>query len=718
MNSSLFSRQLHPFVWTTPADRADVLANVNDPIWHRFLEEAEQHFATRGELRPATFPVFCHSGDLDEVMAVSVLAYVRDERRYWRWIADWLRGLLAYYHQAEPLWRENRARIMRGEPTTLAAAIPNPRQYFEGFTEMGRYWVEAGLSSAVLHLLDLLEAYAPTELNDAEKAGLLEVIGNFADRYAFHEEAFKYNNRGMWANAGVLLAGVARANPKTGALLRLQSARRNEEFRSTFLDDGFHVEGAPDYHLMAADGLLAYLLTASHLEPSQDLFAGADGAGPFQRYPSFVGIVRAYLRTVLPGPVLMNNPRGCSVSSPVTVRPALVQAWRLTRDPEIGWFLRQRMGEVFDAYQTPLQVTKTALLGLGHYQPLLNFWLHRPVDEVRPPTRRCDVFPEHGGVFSRSGWGPEASCVTARYGYEGTGKGHRDHAHVSVIAGGVGILKDPFPRFGPDGLESSVFHNTVTLDNAEPAAVIGSLQGSASKPGLDAFLVSNSGGALPDRIFLHDPREETHYWFTNDPEPADFGFQRALLHLHDRCVVMVDRVVADRPRRIDWFFHSALCPQNYDASDAGRSDAYQLRRRNVATPPAVLTLMLRGPVRRVAREACLVIPLGNGAPGAALRLISLETPLDIETGHSAEGTGNVGAFKGEIDYFVRARTEAREAFAVWVVTWGDTPSDVMAERDDRGAVHLTVNGGPAAPVSLQVDFNAGTLELSPMTRGV
>lgn len=710
---SLFAKSSHPFLWTTPTDRAEVMRNVEDPIWHRFLDETEAHFRSQGGLRDTKFPIFCHDGDLDEVMAAAALAYVRNDSKLWHWVGDWLRGLLAYYREILPEWRENQYRVMRGEKTTLGDLAPNPRQHFQGFTKSITYWVEAGLSSVVLHLLDLLEAYAPEELSAEEKAGVLDAVSDYANRYAFHEEAVKYNNRGMWANSGVLLSAIAQANPKAAALLRFQTARRNDEFCSTFLDDGFHIEGAPDYHLMAADALLAYLLPASHLQPEQDFFGGKDSDEFFQRYPSFADIVRAYFHTVIPGPVLWNQPRGCSVSTPVTVRPALVYAWKLTRDPEIGWFLKQRMGAVAPGHDSPLKVTRTALLGLGHYQPLINFWLYREVDNAHPPFQKTHVLPHLGSICSRSSWGPQASCVTIRFGYEGTGKGHRDHAHVSTTAQGVQILKDPFPRFGPAGLESSIFHNTVTLDNHEPTAVVGRLQSDAAVEGAEAFLISNSGGELPDRIFLHDPREETNYWFTNQPRPADFQFQRAVVHVHEQGLVIVDRLVAEEPRRIDWFFHSDLKPKGYDLDAEGRTSEYQLRKRIAVVAPFTLEVSTRGPVIRGSVGEWGGMEFQNDALSARFRFLALDAPLEIETGHyHHRETHAIGDFAahGEDDYFIRARTEARIAHAVWLVEWGKSALDVGV-ADEDGSPVLRI-GTPSGALECIIQFKNSTLTLN------
>ncbi|WP_269523633.1 hypothetical protein [Coraliomargarita parva] len=693
----------HPFVWTTASDRKDVLANVNEPIWHRFLEEAEAHFVAQGELSQAQFPVFCHDGDLDEVMAVCVLATVRNDPKLWHWIGDWLRGALTYYRKMLPQWQENRYRIMRGEQPE--GYSDNPRQFFEGFTRGVAYWVEAGLSSVLMHLLDQLEAYAPEELLVEEKRGLLEALGDYANRYAFHEERLKYNNRGMWANAAILLASIAREDERSGRLLRFQAERRNAEFRSTFLDDGFHVEGAPDYHLMAADGLLAYLLTASHLTPKQDLFAGHKGEGAFETYPSYVDIIRAYLHTVIPGPVLMNHPRGCSISAPVTVRPALVQAWHLSGDPELGWLLRTRMGEVLsNPDATPLKVTNAALLGLGHYQPLLNFWLYRPVDKVHAPQATYHNMSGYGTVFSRSSWESDASCMTARYGYEGTGKGHRDHGHVTVDVGGVRLLKDPFPRYGPEGLDTAMFHNTVMLDEKEPMPVVGVLQDEFHSENIDAFMLANQGGQEPDRLFLGDPAEETHYWFNNEPVEPDFAFQRAVIHWHGHGLVLVDKVTSAHARCIDWFFHSDVPWADFDASATGHRTSYQPWRRLRVLPAKPVEMAFRGEsIEQSSNQWATLHFADEQAKGAQFQGLSLNAPMRFDFGHCTHPNDTTG--QNEEDYYLRGRCESASAQALWVLSWGSAPLVVEAKPEGEVLSVKLCSGNLSSVVN--IDFKSG-----------
>jgi len=706
-NAPLFFRTEHPFAWTTHRDRGEVMANVEEPVWHRFLEEADAHFSSQGELTARHFPLFCHDGDLDEVMAAALIAYVRGDLKLFSWIAGWLRELIAYFDGRHAMWAENLRRIMRGDPPVPG----NPRQFFEGFTKGNHYWVESGLMSTVLHLFDLLEAYVPDILSTKDKGKLCVALADFADRFAFHEEALKYSNRGMWANGALLVSAIVHPDPDTARILVHRAEQRNQEYRSTFFDDGMHAEGAPDYHLMAVDALHCFALTAGNIWKGKDYFAaGLDGDSPFGVYPGIPDTVRAYLRTVIPGPVLWNDPRGCSVSIPIPLRPALISAYARTRDPEIGWFIQQRLGDI-EELASPLRVTRSSLLGLGHYQPLLNFWLFRPVEKAASPATTFNALPDHGALFSRSGWDRDASFVTARFGFQGTGKGHNDHGHVAVVAGGRTLLSDPFPRFGPGGLETSLFHNTVTLDNAEPVPVLGQLKSVCHLPGADAFLILNSGGRLPRRAYLHDPREEANYWFTMQPREADFEFQRAILHIHRRGVVGVDSIVTRETgksvRRVDAFFHTPLCPAGYSREAEARGESYRLQQRTVAGAPDPLQIQLRGGIDRVEAGTWLKKHLASGA--ATFRILSLDAPLELSTGHHAmrvPQSCQAISEAEEMDYFLRSRVEAPRARILWALDWGgDSPE--ITYRETASALQVRV-GSASSGLDMVIDFeNAG-----------
>jgi len=725
MSSSLFSLNRHPFVWTTPEDRPEVLRNVNDPHWHRFLEEAEAYFMKRGQITPPLLPHYCHDGDMDEVMAASVLAYVREDKRYCGWIADWLRGLIAYYQKIHPEWQHNMSLLMSWKRPGNTGHT-NPRQFFDGFSAGGPYWVEAGFLSSVMHLYDMVETYAPEALSAQEKYDLEEAVSDFAARYAFHEEALKYSNRGMWSNAGILLSALTHHDPVTAQLLIEQSKRRNIQFRSTFFDDGSHAEGAADYHLMSVDALLCYALTASHVWRDIDFFGATsrdDTQSTYLGYPSIVESVRGYLRTTIPGPVINQNDRGVSIAAPIQLRPSLLYAYKKTRDPEIGWFIqnsrdyptepapKDRAASLDSFYYN---ATRLDLLGLGRYQPLLNFWVSCPVAETRPPVSTFDVLPDHGAVFSRSGWNAKSSCVTGRFGYEGTGKGHRDHGHVTVISNGKRILDDPFPRYGHHASGSSLFHNTVTLDNIEPHAVIGRLTGTRHLPGMDAFQILNSGGCQPRRSYLHDPRDESNYWFAGHPVPPAFEFQRAVLHVHQQCVVLVDRVSRDaspaREPKIDWFFHSSFVPSVFSPEASATRETYQLQQRDVVNPPGTLEIEVRGKPRVAASQEWLNIGFADDQEKMELDLMPLDAPVYLDAGiHVAKREELRG---GRLqDYFIRGRSLALKNRVVWVFSWGRPKPEISLKSAEGNAVSLRIDTSAGQKVDWHVDFANTSMEL-------
>ena len=233
---TLFDKLPHPFVWGTASQRPVILANAQRPEWRRFLEESARHFASR-EPSPARFPAFPDDGGYDEVMAAGLLAYVTKERRYQEFVAQWLRGLIEYFGRMRGVWEDNLRLITQGSPPKVEPPYRgNPRQFFQGFSG-NYYFTEGGLMACVLHLLDTLEADAPELLSGQEKKQVQEAMAHFADRYAFHEEAVKYSNRGMWANLGLLVAAICHEDERASAVLLQQSRQRYHELRSTFLDD-------------------------------------------------------------------------------------------------------------------------------------------------------------------------------------------------------------------------------------------------------------------------------------------------------------------------------------------------------------------------------------------------------------------------------------------------------------------------------------------------
>jgi hypothetical protein len=472
-----------------------------------------------------------------------------------------------------------------------------------------------------------------------------------------------------------------------------------------------HAEGSPDYHMMAADGLLCYSSLARNALGENRVFdAHSGGDSPFERYPSFIEIVKAGLKTVLPGPTPWNQPRGCSVSIPLSVNPSLLYAYKISQDPELGWFIQQCEARQNHRRPSPLPVTPAALLGLGNYQPLLNFWIYRAPRETRPPRSLLDVLPDHGSLVSRSGWDAEASSVTARFGYEGTGKGHRDHGQILIKSGPDILLADPFPRHGPAGLDSSLFHNTVTLNRQEPIGTIGRLLARQGAPGVDAFFLTNQGGDLPRRYHLHDPREESQYWFANQPGSPDFCFDRAVAHIHKLRVVGIDRVTPfeDQVAEIDWFFHTPLRPDGYDHTLPRREDPYQLRQRNVLAPERSLPITLYGnPVSVPAGQIWTHVWRGETRQ-ALFSIVSLDDDLVVDFGShfsAAHRSGDGISYEAEQDYFLRLRTSSSSARILWSLDWSEEPSRL----EWRSSAEAVTAG--MGDIEFYCDFAASTIAL-------
>ncbi len=560
---TLFDKLPHPFVASLASERDVILANAARPEWRLFLEEAARFFANR-EPSPPQFPAFPDDGGYDEVMAASVLAYVTKERKYQKFVAQWLRGLIEYFGKMRDIWENNLQSITHGLPPKVDPPYSgNPRQFFQGFTG-NYYFTEGGLMFCVLHLLDMLEAHAPELLCESEKAQVQAALAHFAQRYAFHEEAVKYSNRGMWSNLGLLVAALCHEDEQAAAVLLQQARQRYHELRSTFLDDGSFAEGSWGYHLYATDAIICYNLLVEHAF-GQSLLAGCPPSANdvYAGYPSMQKVLRAHTESVIAGETAWENPRGSGslhCHLPVPLHPSLLYAYKINRDPHTGWIIERLRGQCRHTHVSSLRVTPLAILDLGSHTPLLNFWLDRPIDNAAALPAGMMCFPDFGGIISRGDAVRQARSTTwCHYGFLGTGKGHRDMLHVALSINGSEILADPFPRTGPPGYNSAMMHNTVVMDRADPPVTVGRLLTSLTNKQADAWLMENTGGRQPQRAFMHDPRAESRYWFDVDPvDRAGFKHQRAIIHFWDKALVIVDGVVADdgRSHRFDTTFHT------------------------------------------------------------------------------------------------------------------------------------------------------------------
>lgn len=709
---TLFSRLPHPFVSSRPDQREKILQNVNDPIWHRFLEEAESHFRKSGEVQPPRAGhLFCHDGDLDEVMAAAVLGFVREDRWYGSQVGEWLRGLLSIYEGLQESWAQRFVQISKGE--IPEGGPENPRQFVDTLTPA--YWLEGGFMIMVLDLYDQLEAYAPEVLSPSEKRGLERMLCGFAERYIYHEESCKYSNRGLWANNAILAAAIVHPNPRTAKVLLERSWERYRIFRSTFFDDGLHGEGSRAYHVMSLEGIFFYALTASSVFEERDCF-GATAKNEAESlalgYPGYVEMAQAYVRGALPGKVPMNSPRGASGFRPVSINPCFLHAYSMSRCPELGWMIRQRASMVNEKKTSPLEVTRCDLLGLGFYEPLKSFWVYRPVENEAPPRTRFHVFPDHGEVISRSGWGAESTAVTTRFGYEGTGKGHRDFGHVTFTRNGVNILQDPFPLGGLNGNDSSLFHNTVTLDNLEPTAVIGVLASQSQESGADTYLVRNRGGEMPDRAYLNDPREDANSYFCNRPQDPSCRFDRAVLHIHGELLLIFDQVLrkesSEEFQHIDWFFHSELLPDLFDESRSAGEERYRLQRKNIcqSDPSLELPVQFSGEVVRAGEVRR--VGWAGVEENASLLILPMDGDLELSTGHLEVEDVASKTDSGNDDYFLRARQQGLSGKVFWGWGLGDRKWDVDVKPLSDGAYTLAVSCADLRNLVWKVDFMAGT----------
>ncbi|WP_185693407.1 heparinase II/III family protein [Puniceicoccus vermicola] len=712
----MFSRLPHPFVSSTASQRDEILENVNDPLWQRFLLEAESHFQKAGSIgQPKAGQLFCHDGKLDEVMAMAVLAYVRDDTGYWHQVGDWLRSLLKIYESLKDEWEIRYRQLTIGR--IPESAMSNPRQFIDTFTPA--YWLEGGFMIMVLDLYDMLEAYKPNELTNDEKHHLEELLISFASRYIYHEESNKFSNRGLWANNGILAAALVHPNPKTADILLEQSWERYQIFRSTFFDDCLHGEGSTSYHVMSVEGVFYYALTASTVFKDRDCYEGRKPENPELqnlRYPDYVSIARAYYQTAIPGPTPMSSPRGAAFFKPVSINPAFLHAYSMSKCPELGWMIRQRASSINSKMPTPLKVSNYDILGLGLYEPLKSFWVYRPIEEVRPPRRRFHVFPDHGEVFSRSSWKPDATCVTARFGYEGSGKGHRDHGHVTLYHSGLKVLADPFPEGEIDGHDSSLFHNTVTLDNMEPRAVIGSISTPQSLFDADSFMILNRGGFIPPRNYLHDLREDANSWFCNQPHEPNHEYKRAVLHIHDQAVLIFDSVSRETSEtqspHIDWFFHSEFSPTLGTPDSVVQTEIYRLQKKKIIDSEQNLQRKFKISEKPVERGTSKEIQWKNSHHQATLRIYPQSRALQLSTSHDSLERKEWGKVRTEAYSSLRARQNGLNGSVLWV--WDVTTPliDVSTNTLEDGKFEVSIKRKSGSNLSWVVDFTENQTTLS------
>ncbi|MGF1544432.1 MAG: alginate lyase family protein [Parvularculaceae bacterium] len=173
---------------------------------------------------------------------------------------------------------------------------------------------------------------------------------------------------------------------------------------------------------------------------------------------------------------------------------------------------------------------------------------------VRPDGPASRFFPYGGQFVSRTDFGPTAEWLLFDAGPWGVSHQHQDKLHVSISRGDQDLVVDTgrFRYKNDDPLRRYVVqssgHNVVFIDGAGqgPRAL------EASEPMREAAFVSEAlrlavgsyadGFAGVDGLALH---------------------RRAVLHLSDVGVLVVDDVETDRPRsvRAQWHLHPDLAPE-------------------------------------------------------------------------------------------------------------------------------------------------------------
>lgn len=164
------------------------------------------------------------------------------------------------------------------------------------------------------------------------------------------------------------------------------------------------------------------------------------------------------------------------------------------------------------------------------------------------PTATSFFYPWAGQLISRSGYEVDAHWSFFDVGPWGIGHQHNDKLHLSIAAFGDDFLVDS-GRFAYSGevakkfrsyARGSTAHNTISIDG----------KGQEAGP-----------------LAVSEPLGETHYKITDEYDFATNSFedfidlegtakhQRSLFYLRGKFWIVVDRIITDRPREIETFWH-------------------------------------------------------------------------------------------------------------------------------------------------------------------
>jgi len=166
----------------------------------------------------------------------------------------------------------------------------------------------------------------------------------------------------------------------------------------------------------------------------------------------------------------------------------------------------------------------------------------------RPMEGPSYFYPWAGHLISRSGYDPDAQWSFFDVGPWGSGHQHNDKLHLSIAAYGRDLLVDA-GRFAYTG---------ATAEKFRPYA--------KGTQGHNLLLIDGFGQS-PGPKLAEKPLDDGSYRITPDFDFATSAFDqfqdaegqavhnRSLLYVRGQFWVVVDRVVTDRPRQIDAFWH-------------------------------------------------------------------------------------------------------------------------------------------------------------------
>ena len=194
-------------------------------------------------------------------------------------------------------------------------------------------------------------------------------------------------------------------------------------------------------------------------------------------------------------------------------------------------------------HTAPIVLNKAA-----HYsRPDWQYIATSGVQGVRPESRASVFFPWAGQAILRNGWGPDAHWTFFDVGPFGIGHQHHDKLHVSIAAYGRDILVDsgrytyvggPWRRY----FTGSASHNVILVDGG----------------GQKAY-TTQANAPLVNQLHFTDAYDCVRGIFDNGYEKlmGEAVHHRILCYIRDRCWIVLDRIVTDRPRRLTalWRYH-------------------------------------------------------------------------------------------------------------------------------------------------------------------